>query len=89
MSLIACVKFKVSLSSSAAAAAPAGARTPSCSLHLQPTFVLTDHKAAQRLRRRVLDDASASFSWESESSDSPGSEAPPFYDLFGVHSGGR
>ncbi|BAB93218.1 putative WOX2 protein [Oryza sativa Japonica Group] len=61
---------------------------------LQPTFVLPDHKplragSACAAVSPTTPSASASFSWESESSDSPSSEAPPFYDFFGVHSGGR
>ncbi|KAF0919404.1 hypothetical protein E2562_029350 [Oryza meyeriana var. granulata] len=57
---------------------------------LQPTFVLPDNKPrrAGSACAAVSLTASALYSGESESSDSPNSEAPPFYDFFGVHSGG-
>ncbi|KAL5227109.1 hypothetical protein ABZP36_015374 [Zizania latifolia] len=67
---------------------------------LQNTFVLPDSKArrggggsacAVSLSTPTSAPAPASFSGEvARSSDSPNnSEAPPFYDFFGVHSGGR
>uniref|UniRef100_J3L5P0 Homeobox domain-containing protein n=1 Tax=Oryza brachyantha TaxID=4533 RepID=J3L5P0_ORYBR len=61
---------------------------------LRPTFVLPDHKPRRAGRAcaaasLTTPSAPASFSGESESSDRrPNSEAPPFYDFFGVHSGG-
>ncbi|RLN23520.1 WUSCHEL-related homeobox 5 [Panicum miliaceum] len=61
---------------------------------LQPTFLLPDKgRASAAAAGTSASTASASFSWESESPGSPDSngEAPavPFYDFFGLQSGGR
>ncbi|KAG8078441.1 hypothetical protein GUJ93_ZPchr0007g4569 [Zizania palustris] len=63
---------------------------------LQPTFVVPDDKACRGGGRAcgtvsLSSPAPASFSAEwDESSDIPDGEAPPpFYDFFGIHSGGR
>uniref|UniRef100_A0A0D9V7M2 Homeobox domain-containing protein n=1 Tax=Leersia perrieri TaxID=77586 RepID=A0A0D9V7M2_9ORYZ len=63
---------------------------------LQPTFVLPADQKPPRAGSACAaavslptPSASSSYSGGSESSESPNSEALPFYDFFGVHSGGR